>query len=114
MGEGAFGSNGSIHWEVKYGNSSARPDHRDYDISKRHPGDNRRGLPSKWMKRRVMGNGKDAFLVTARYKTKAEAEAAWKRALKNYKNGKITLAVPLRPFRPKAGDSKGWEVKVRW
>jgi hypothetical protein len=114
MGEGAFGSNGSVHWEIKYGKSSAPPDHRDYDVNKKHPGDKRKDVPKTWMKRRPMGNGKGAFLVTARFKTRGDAEAALAKALRNYKNGALTLAVPLRPFRAKAGSSKAWEVKVRW
>ena len=55
MGSGAFGSNGSVHWEIRYSDRrNADPDHRDYDDSKRHPGDptkEKLGLP-------LIGEGK--------------------------------------------------------
>lgn len=119
MGSGAFGSNGSVHWEIRYGDGpSAKPDHRDYDDSKRHPGDptiGKKGLP-------LIGQGKakEKFRITAHYPSKDAAIDALQRALKKVERsiGKdaktVVLTVDLRNFKKRSGDPDGWEVKVDW
>jgi hypothetical protein len=114
MGDGAFGSNGSVHWTVRYKGKAGFKVYGGRDLTNRHPGDRRKGLPVALMQRRPIGRGQGAFLVTARFTGKREAVAALNRARKSYKNGKITLPVALRPFRSNPGKSNAWEVKVRW
>lgn len=119
MGSGAFGSNGSVHWEIKYSDKPTAPAaHRDYDSAKRHPGDSRKAVPLK--SRPVIGTGKanshpEKFRVTARYPDKASALYALEEAIKRLKGGKVVvLDVDLRPFTLQSGDPRRWEVKVDW
>jgi hypothetical protein len=117
MGSGAFGSNGSVHWEIAYGDGpNAKADHRDYDDSKRHPADpsvRKRALP-------VIGQGKakNRFRITARYPTKAAAISALTKALERAEGPKgskiVVLKVDLRNFRKRSGKPKNWEVKIDW
>ena len=116
MGSGAFGSNGSVHWEIRYSNASnAAPDHRDIDDSKRHPGDKskaKKGLAC------IGGAADSAFRVTARYPSKEAAVDALQRALDRTQNAKrntpVVLKVKLRPFKTSPGNPERWEVKINW
>jgi hypothetical protein len=121
MGSGAFGSNGSVHWEIKYSDRpTAGAAHRDSDSSKRHPGDRRKGLPVFWKSRPVIGAGKakshpEKFRVTARYPDKGSALHALERAMKALKGGRVVvLDVDVRPFQEREGVPDRWEVKVDW
>jgi hypothetical protein len=116
MGSGAFGSNGSVHWEVRYSNAAnAKADHRDIDDSRRHPGDRnrtRRALPL------IGGRTKQKFRVIARYPTRDAAIQALKRALSTTQHSKrnkpVVLNVDLRSYRKNPGNPDRWEVKVDW
>lgn len=116
MGSGAFGSNGSVHWEIRYTDGkNSKPDHRDYDDTKRHPDD-----PNKAATLPLIGQGKakGSFRITARYPNKAAAVQALEAALKKAESSKgssvVVLDVGLRNFRQRSGNSDGWEVKIDW
>jgi hypothetical protein len=105
MGSGAFGSNGSVLWEIKYSDKpTAAPAHRDFDAAKRHPGDHRKDLPASGKSRPMIGAGKthshpEKFRVTARYPNKASALHALETAVRRLKRGKVVvLDVDLLAF----------------
>jgi hypothetical protein len=110
MGSGAFGSNGSVHWQVGH-NDGAPPEHSAVD-DKKHQ---RIGLGK--------GPGNDhegAFRITARFKTRAQAEAALTRAREVFDKSagsELVLDVHARPFddvHMGPGALKNWEVTVDW
>jgi hypothetical protein len=110
MGSGAFGANGSVHWQVGY-NDGAPPEHSAID-DKRY---DQIGLGK--------GPGNDhegTFRITARFKTRAQADAALTRARELFDQtagSEVVLDVRVRPyddvqFGP--GAPRAWEVTVDW
>jgi hypothetical protein len=116
MGFGDFGSNRSVHWQIKYDNKSKFPDHVDVDDSIKHPGDK---LKTCAPIGKLMGHT-GAFRVTARYGSHQRALAALEKALdvlKRSKSPNVLLDVELRPFahvRGGPGKRERWEVSVDW
>jgi hypothetical protein len=108
MGGGDFGSNGSVHWRIKYDDASKYADHVDIDdslehaqigTSKKHPG---------------------KFRVTARYNTVKEARQAIGELLARFKKNPrkvIHLDVNVRPedtVCDDPGHHNDWEIRVDW
>lgn len=113
MGSGEFGSNGSVHWAIDYGDTGMA-DHLDYDDTKKHPGNAVSTNP-------VIGAGKGhagVFRITARYLNNAQAQKALTAAQAKLGSGKVVeLDVDLRPFgavQAGPGPLGTWEIKVDW
>ena len=102
MGSGEFGSNGSVHWKVKYNDGpKSPPDHMDYD---NHP-------------YASIGKSKGhhrKFRIVARYKSHEQAKAALEAALQNLRSNIVRLDVNLRKRRATPGSSDRWEIRVDW
>ena len=113
MGEGAFGSNGSVHWIVKQGTTMTGT---GVDDSKRHPG--KPGDTQYPDNRPVIGADEHAgtFRVTARYPTGAAAEAALRDINNRFKTGntELVLLVDVRAYQSPVGPENRWEVTVDW
>ena len=118
MGGGDFGSDGSVHWNVKYSDDPADPPKQfDQDNTKKHPG-NPGNDP-----RPPIGTGKAGpglFRVTIRCKNAAEAEkllndAVAKRQLAN--SSDVVIDFPIKAYRPNPPNPKNrneWEISVDW
>jgi hypothetical protein len=110
MGGGAFGSNGSVHWQVGYTDGAPA----DYSAKDSKNYDNI-GLG------KGAGNDhKGTFRIIARFKTRGQADAALKRAREVFDQSagsEVILDVTLRPFdevKSGPGDPRTWEVMVDW
>jgi hypothetical protein len=118
MGGGDFGSDGSVHWNVKYSDNPADPpDHLDYDDTKKHP--DKPGTDP----RPPIGDGKAGkglFRVTIRCKNAAEAAKLLSDATaRNQLAGSsdVVIDFPIKPYKPKPPNPKNrneWEISVDW
>jgi hypothetical protein len=107
MGDGAFGSNGSVHWDV----SGVTSPGNGVDTQKSHPG-GPNGRP-------VIGapNHPEKFRVRLRYSNPGEAQAAVAALNKAFVPGTTTelvLDIRVRPYRPNPGPTDTWEIGVDW
>ena len=117
MGSGGFGSNGSVHWRIKYSDVVTDPqDHLDYDETKKHPQE-----PNPADTRPVIGsNGHPGTLrIRARYPNHGLAQAALNAAQAGFgpTDTVIELDVALRPFAQVSngpGSPDDWEINVEW
>ena len=108
MGDGAFGSNGSVHWEIR--NSSTVGN--GVDTLKKHP-----DKPGQDV-RPIIGTPEHQrkFRVTARYPSDTAADAALADLNARHKPGdtELVLYVDVRPYQDAPGPSIRWEVTVDW
>jgi hypothetical protein len=106
MGDGGFGSNGSVHWNV-----NGQAPGSGVDRQKRHPGGGPNGRP-------VIGapNHPGTFRVTLRYSDPGDAQAAMTALNNRFTPGAtvIYLEVPVRPYQSAPGTPDTWEVTVDW
>jgi hypothetical protein len=118
MGGGDFGSDGSVHWNVRYGDKPGDPvDHMDYDNLKEHPG---KPSPGKGP---FIGDGKAGkglFRVTIRCKNAADAAKMLKDATTKQEStgaSDVILDFPIKNYRPNPPDEMNrneWEISVDW
>jgi hypothetical protein len=118
MGSGDFGSNGSVHWRVKYSDVVGNPpDHLDYDNTKKHPGQPFNSTDARPM---IGSNGHPGkFRIRARYPNHGLAQAALNAAQAGFgaTDTVIELDVDLRPFAQVSngpGNPDDWEINVEW
>src|SRR6266511_2936218 len=102
MGDGAFGSNGSVHWEINNVNPG-----NGVDESKRHPDDPKGGKPEIG----APGHARK-FRVIGRYPNAAKAQAALDDLNARHQAGdtNLVLYVDLREYQDVPGPSSRWEV----
>lgn len=118
MGSGAFGSNGSVYWQVMYDDNATTPFGSGRDATKKHPG--KPDVPGQPDTRPVIGGGqKDhpgQFRIVARFPGTAAAEAALKSLNDAFKVGKteLVLDVDLRSFQDTPGPANRWEITIDW
>ena len=115
MGDGEFGSNGSLHWKVKYDDSSPNADHVDYDDLRTVTGPAVLGKGSDNSK-----DHRDFLRVRLRFTDDTEAKSRLEAGLKE--GGRIPgvngfyvfVDVPAVQGRVRPEDDPFWEVKVDW
>ena len=104
MGSGDFGSNGSVHWRIKYDDDVDYADHVDIDaVAHEHIG--------------VKKNHAGKFRVTARYNSVDEARLALKELqdrFAKHPSQALHLDVNARPKSDDPGPVHAWEVRVDW
>lgn len=118
MGSGDFGSDGSVHWNVKYSDASADPPkYVEHDDTKKHP-DKPGNDP-----RPPIGDGKAGsglFRVTIRCKDAAEAEKLLNDAIARRQlasSSDVVIDFPIKAYRPNFPNPKNrneWEISVDW
>ncbi len=105
MGNGDFGSNGSVHWDVSSVSSPAN----GVDDLKRHPNGPPSGKPDIGAPQHP-----GTIQVTLRFASAAAAEAALASVQKVAGGAELRLRVPVRPFQNNPGPKNQWEVSVDW
>jgi hypothetical protein len=105
MGSGDFGSNGSVHWRIIHTIDEARK--VGGFIRGKDP-----NVPCERLEDHLVP---DHFVVTLRFNTTEELEAALRTARRGNKGTTLVLRVPARqpvPLIPPP--ERDWEVSVTW